>query len=868
MTAKTFNAAGTSFEKRIDLLDTIFNNMEEQSASSNGTAGILLAGDPGTGKTSFMRFLSKLTGLSLITIEAPHITEEHIINIPFIVFDPKTDASQHGNSKADASDTYKIVLSDSNLFTHIKSARAMPDAQYQASIAKAPADLRTVYEKLGGTDDEIPEDIQSIRHQYASILFLDEYFRQASTRIRNMLRGILNGKIGSHDLPKNCYVIYASNINDEGVEGIPLNNDFQMVDYGAPEKDEWFHYLTSKFEADKHMKLNSKVVNKFYDILNQEDLSHWDMDAEVRSSPRRWEQLMLYINSSLPCSTEKDAKALMTNVHVNFKNYLTGAQSGLLEKISKAVAELIKETSDVEISANATNSDSEWRDTLAHQIEQKMKLGEHRKYVPVISGPPGIGKTSKMMQLATHENLRYIYIDCSTLDPEDVHGIALANEKGGKISTTFSMPKLYKQIMDDMAEADKEYKASLKSSGDKNALKEYDSARWKYLLFFDELNRTSPKVFNGIRRALLEKDFGDDHKLPEETIVVAAINPDDIGAAELTAHMRDVLDVIGTKPSWKDTYGYLGKIEFPKLYNPLLEERCLEFVNTFANKFKSKNGKSDEQQFHLDVGANPIYISPREYVNLYKTMTRNVDKKLHRVVTDKDFDAENSEHMVMAEKKLRQSIFDSFKYTLNNIFTKHGVDSSVFMHDLQNWVMHSSELNVGEGLFFTKAADSKSAMRDFTGIIDHYYEDPKSDLADNIDFINYVNNTDHHVIKEDFSNFLTTKFDNMKEMVDALPFVSDQKHKRKVLDDAGVLKEENTMITKLEHFIREVVHTIKRHGLSNSLIEQLKLGYRDAYFQFVNNERVFNDSEESSKFTDAISELHKNLMNFFNGKTK
>ena len=124
------------------------------------------------------------------------------------------------------------------------------------------------------------------------------------------------------------------------------------------------------------------------------------MNHKVRTSPRRWEQLLLYINASLPAEDAKEAKSLLTNVKANFKNYLSGEKSALADKVLDAVAQLIKETSDLDVSATDENDAEEWQDTLEHQIKQKMKLGEHRKYIPIVSGLPGIGKTTHATKIA------------------------------------------------------------------------------------------------------------------------------------------------------------------------------------------------------------------------------------------------------------------------------------------------------------------------------------------------------------------------------------------------------------------------------------------------------------------------------------
>jgi len=48
-----FNASSASFDQRIDISEKILANMKAR-AQSVGKSGILLAGDPGVGKTSFI----------------------------------------------------------------------------------------------------------------------------------------------------------------------------------------------------------------------------------------------------------------------------------------------------------------------------------------------------------------------------------------------------------------------------------------------------------------------------------------------------------------------------------------------------------------------------------------------------------------------------------------------------------------------------------------------------------------------------------------------------------------------------------------------------------------------------------------------
>lgn len=824
-----------------------------------GRAGILLAGDPGTGKTSAIKFFAELTGLQLITIEAPHITEEHIINIPFIVFNPATKSETKGEQELSSSD-YKIVLSDSNLFSQISKTKKIADAAYLKSIYSGPDDMIKIFEALGGDSKTIPDDIVKLRAHYSVVLFLDEYFRQTSMRIRNMLRGILNGKIGSHDIPKEAYVIYASNLatsGSEGVEDIPLNSDFLTLDFKSPNKDDWFAWLVAKYKKDEKVKLNEKVIEEFYTLLTEEDLNDTDIDAEVHTSPRRWEQLLLYINSSLPAKDEADARALMSNVKINFKNYQSGQHAELAKKVMHAVAKLVKETSNFEVSEHNTLDTSEWRTTLEHQLRQKMKLGHHRKYVPIISGAPGIGKTSQAQQVAADLNLRYIYIDCSTLDAEDTAGMPLAkNKKDGSIETTFSEAKLYRQITEDAKKQDAEYIAQLKEKGDADSLKkakDYKNEEWKYLIFFDELNRTSTKVFNGIRRVLLEKTFGDNMPLPDGSIVMSAINPSDVGTTELTQHMQDVIDVIDAHASWKATKSFIDGIKFNDISSESSKDIVFDALLKFIDKFKtpSKDVKGDQKHFYLNVGSTPVYVSPREYAALFANAVENFDMKSKRILKNKDLSKVDPKELKAIEEKLKTVIFDSFKASIDTVFLKHNVQSPEFMDDLKHWMVNGTDIDLGEGVFYKKAKTAN-----FKDIVQPYFDDASSDLTGEIEFINFINNSDPHKFKEALTEFLMTTVEKDDAIIKN---IIDKKSFKKTLNDDKIDIVEKEMVSKLEHFIRSVIHSLDVHKLSNDKREMVM----DSVSGFLRELQRLNTGLEGE-----LLEFNGTIYKFIKGITK
>lgn len=793
-------------EEKLDVIEKILANALAH-AQGHGKAGVLLHGDPGVGKTSFVRQLSKLLGMELVVIEVPHITEEHIINIPFIVYDPVTDKTNKTEMGFDPN-SFEVVLSSSALLSQLTKAKKIPDAAYLKALYEEGGALVQVFEELGGSKDTVPLVIKRVRDSKQVILFLDEYFRQTSNRIKNMLRGILNSKIGLDDLPRNVFVIYASNMNDEGVDEMPLNADFRALEFNVPDKGDWFAWLVNKFKKSD-VKLNQAVVQKFYDLLKQEHLSHSDIAADVRISPRRWEQVLLYISAALPVDDEKEAAALLSNVKLQFKNYLTGDHAELYREVMDAVVELIDETSDIKVTADSHLGNENWREVLKHQLKMKQKLGKHRSYIPVVSGLPGIGKTTEMLTAATELNMRYIPIDCSTLDPEDVIGIPLAEKDGKKINTRFSSPKLFTQITNDIAEADKDYlehlKNSLSAADYKTAVKHYEAQPYKYLVFFDELNRTSTKVFNGLRRVLLEKSFSDKERLPDGTIVVAAINPSDVGAGRLTSHMQDVVDIIDSEPNWSNTVKFLENMQLEATDSS--KKTVMDVIKGVVSVFKTnkRNG-----EFWLNVGENPAYISPREYADLYANSVLDFDMKVARL--QKKMNSDDPATAEEAIGRLKHGLFTSIKSTMQNVLKKQGLDNPGFYSDLEDWI--NRNLEIGEGIIFKKGKVGAS----LSDIADRHWGKETGSIAEDPDIVNYLLNTSIQTFKEEMEQYLREKLNNADNIRAAL----SKSHKTTKSMKGGKPTTEAAETSPLQNFLRDLIISLHLHEIPGDKHEAFK----------------------------------------------
>lgn len=675
-------------------------SLMQGQASANGVKNsLMLSGDPGVGKTSFIRSFAKLLGLPLIPVEAPHITEEHIINIPFMIIvgdSVKKDSavveiSQSSTLKNDGQQ-FDIVQSESNLVTKLKAMKSvkLKDQEHLQNVA-ADKNLRPIYAKYKTLIDDV-------RDQYHAILFLDEYYRNDNMKIRNILRNILNGRIGNDKIPMGTYIVYASNLDDDGVEDIPMNNDFAEMEFKAPDKEQWFKYILNKYEENakaefEHIKLDHRVFNKFYKTLNQTDLSFDDVDADVRTSPRRWEELFLYVNANLPVSSVRDAKILMTNVEVNFRNYLEGSVSKIYPKIQKMIIELIQETSGISFDGQ-TNDAVDWKDTLEQQVKTKIKLGDARKYVPVISGEPGIGKTAHARTIADDLGLHMIHIDVSTLTRESTTGIPVAKQAIGEdgkpvvdqngnpvMTTEFSKPELLDLIMKKIQEEIEEDSIFPESERKKG------QGKYKHLLLLDELTRADAQVFNAIRKLLLEKSFNEQYDLPEDILVISALNPDDAGAMELTKHTRDVLDIVPARASWAKTESYLLSSEKPAgLQEKLgfdLNAATVGALKAMLSHFQSRKDdwrgnpvEKEERLFNMMDGGNIIYISPREITDIVSMTNANILNRLTKIgvmsklaKNDKmlDTDAMNDDDFIAAMNSEKNKS-DAEKESENGIF--------------------------------------------------------------------------------------------------------------------------------------------------------------------------------------------------------
>lgn len=836
------------------VIETVIKNMLRMKQGIQA-GGVLLTGDPGIGKTTVIEMMSYLLGIKSIIIEVPHITEEHLINIPFLVYNPATNQGQMMKSQ-ESDGEYKMVLAQSNLYTQITQAKAMPDAEYLEHIKNAPAHIQAAFKYFGGNETTIPPLFRSVRAKFDCILFLDEFYRQTSMRIRNILRGILNKRIGMHQLPSNTYVVYASNMKDAGLDEIPSNHQFQSVSFRAASKEDWFAWLIGKYQNDPDVQLNPTIVKKFAELLTDDDISYTDVNHEVRTSPRRWEQLMLYINGALPVENVQDAKSLLTNVKNSFINYLTKQHSELADKVLPAVRELIKETSNME--AEATNEEHEWRETLDHQIKMQMKLGGHKRYIPVISGDPGIGKTTAAWQVAKKYDLRLIDIDVSEIYADDASGLPVpggsAEDRAtGKMSIRFSAPKLYQQIMKQIEEADANHIQNLREKfGDQaeEKIKEYQNRKYKYLILFDEINRVDEKTFNALRKVILEKNFGPagdnsgkNLTLPKEAITMAAMNPEGVGVSELTSHFRDVIDVIPAKATWSKAKAFLESrsilsVDDTEIAQPF-KEAALQLLDLFVNKFKVKSSSVplEQQPFILDLGAH-VYVSPREYNDMYVQMVQDLDYEFSKL--------DEGASIVEIKEAMDGPIADAFEQGLNHPLVKAGVDGDEFIHTMKEWLRGLPPKQYGSLL--TRMANTAGGVS--TSMSSWLDKQDMSSMPEDLDLVNAHSGINNAQVVDQIREAIRSKIVDGQTLQ---KYVTGPTHK-KVEFNGDDIVHTGEQVPQLTNFVLAMLYTLRVHSFSNDRIgvigKAVTTGIREALTSLVRTNKI-----SVQQATDAMVEV-------------
>lgn len=230
-----------------------------------------------------------------------------------------------------------------------------------------------------------------------------------------------------------------------------------------------------------------------------------------------------------------------------------------------------------------------------------LTLAHEARVNPTLLGTHGIGKTA-IIRALEDRGYGIVTLIASQLDPTTIGGYPT------KVPTDDGDVKMIYAVPDFVVK-----------------LREFAANGLKPLLFLDEFNRGDRFVENAFMTLVLDKEING-HKLPEDTFVVAAMNPEtdtDLGVSELTDPMVDRFAWLFVEPDanewleWADNAGvnqfvtgYIRKEKaalngFPltdEIKNNYLERikptpRSWDAVSRILNAVTLENGQIDQSRF-------------------------------------------------------------------------------------------------------------------------------------------------------------------------------------------------------------------------------------------------------------------------------
>lgn len=168
------------------------------------------------------------------------------------------------------------------------------------------------------------------------------------------------------------------------------------------------------------------------------------------------------------------------------------------ERVSEAVA---KRTSQNDSEMNI-NGPFVGKSEVTKRLVTLIEIGFDTKNVPVIWGPPGVGKTAIIHSIVERRKMLMRVIIGSTMDPTDVAGLpVLRTLQDGSSVTAFALPEWFVEVRD-------------------YALNHPEGA----VVFIEEITTATPPVQAALLTFIQDRRIGKTY-LPDNVLIVVAGNP-------------------------------------------------------------------------------------------------------------------------------------------------------------------------------------------------------------------------------------------------------------------------------------------------------------------------------------------------------
>ncbi len=310
----------------------------------------------------------------------------------------------------------------------------------------------------------------------------------------------------------------------------------------------------------------------------------------------------------------------------------------------------------------------------------------------VLVGPPGVGKTAKLYELAKRMGYTLITLIGSQLDPTDIVGLP----KGELLGKTEDGKDIYGTV-------------NLSPWWQVEIL-----LKKKVILFLDEMSNTSSATRASMLTMLQSREFPNGQKMPADTIVVGAMNPTEQAADgyDLDAPTTNRINFIVWAPSVEEWKAGMLRAWGKKVSPAELawRRRVVRFIEASPDSLQKLPDSSPSPETPAAYGANAMDPSEME-VFRYAWPSRRSWDNLARVLafTDdkspviQDTLAQGIVGYVQASK-FRDWLKRNSKITLTDLMDNpRSVDWRTIGQDESNFLLRGVIDSITDGPSSTKA---------------------------------------------------------------------------------------------------------------------------------------------------------------------
>ena len=230
------------------------------------------------------------------------------------------------------------------------------------------------------------------------------------------------------------------------------------------------------------------------------------------------------------------------------------------------------------------------------------------------------------------------------------------------------------------------------------------------------------------------------------------MNPGDEGATTLTGHFKDAIEVIDAAADWKGFIKHLEDDVVPATmradYKP--DETSIKtaynIVSKFPDTFSGRDRKKPDSEFYINIGqADTVYISPRDFTQLFKNLVLTVNTQIDSIQNRIDQGQQVSEED--ANSKIVNAAYRKMEHVFNHIFHINGQDEPPgFMERVRHFLYDNVDVSFKK----TVTQAGLGSMLEQHALTD-------ISLSDDPNFSNYMDDYSPVEFHRDLDKFLDEK---------------------------------------------------------------------------------------------------------------